>query len=253
MNHWARNRKRFILGLVFLVLLIVVGIPSFLLLYQKPTCGDGKQNGDEAGIDCGGSCQRLCVAESLPLVVKGDPRILKIATSTYEVVALVENLNQAEVASAKYTFKLFTSNSLVPVKTIAGSEFVGSGQTLLFQGPFQLENNISPVRATLEWENSSIEFKKSVSRGELDVKNIVLSQKEGLPRIEANVKNLTLKNVSKIDLSAVIFDQNGNIFAASKTFIERLKAGEETKAVFTWPSPFNSLPAEIKVISRVLP
>ena len=248
MNSWAKNRKRTILGLVLLCLIVFIGLPIFFLFYQKPTCSDGKQNGDELGIDCGGSCQRLCAVESLPLVVKGDPRILKIATSTYEVVALINNLNSnVEVASAHYKFKLFDGQSLASFKTIEGSEFIGPGETLLFAGPFEMEAN--PIRATLEWEQSSIVFKKSVATGKVEVKNLILKGN----RVEADIKNPTLKSVSKIDLSAIIFDQDGNIFAAAKTFINRLKAGEETKAVFTWLAPFEGRPAEIKIISRILP
>src|SRR3989344_8040872 len=117
MNSWAKNRKRMIFGLVFLFLILVIGLPLFLLIYQKPTCSDGKQNGDETGVDCGGSCSRLCAVESLPLVVKGDPRILKVATSTYEGVALINNLNSnVEVASAHYKFKLFDGQSLASFK-----------------------------------------------------------------------------------------------------------------------------------------
>ena len=248
MNSWAKNRKRMIFGLVFLFLILVIGLPLFLLIYQKPTCSDGKQNGDETGVDCGGSCSRLCAVESLPLVVKGDPRILKVATSTYEVVALINNLNSnAEVSRARYKFKLFDGQSLAPVKTIEGSEFIAPGETLIFEGPFESETPL--VRATFEWEDSSIVFKKSVSRGKVEVRNLIFKDS----RVEASVKNLSLENVSKIDLSAVIFDQNGNIFAASKTFINKLKPGEETRAIFTWPAPLNGQPAEIRVISRMLP
>src|SRR5258706_15176144 len=101
MNSWSRNRKRIIFGILALGVVVLVGLPIYFLFYRAPTCSDLKMNGDETGVDCGGSCQLLCSTQSLPLLMKGDPRVLMVATSTYEVVALVENANNsAEIYQA---------------------------------------------------------------------------------------------------------------------------------------------------------
>src|SRR3989344_7966424 len=93
MNQWSIRRKRIILSIIVLAIVVFVGAPIFLLFYRAPTCFDGKWNGDETGIDCGRSCQLLCTAESLPLLLKGDPRVFKIADNIFEIVALIENPN----------------------------------------------------------------------------------------------------------------------------------------------------------------
>lgn len=256
MNSWSRRRKRIILAILFFILIVLVGVPIFLLLYRAPTCFDGRQNGDESGIDCGGSCQLLCRAESLPLIIKGDARVLTLATSTYQVVALIENANHdAEIYRAEYILKVYDSSSAVPVKTLNGFVYVPAGSVFtIFEGPFTLENSFSPNRAVLEWKNESLVWQKHVSpQPPLLVKDEVFSRLETNPKLEAMVENQTLENISNIDLTALISDADGNIFAASKTFIESLPAGEKNQIIFTWPRPFEREPVGTEIFIRVVP
>lgn len=256
MNSWSRRRKRIILAILFAILIVLVGLPMFLLFYQKPTCFDNKQNGDEKGVDCGGSCQLLCTTESLPLIMNGDPRVLLLATSTYQVIALVENSNNtAEIYKAGYTIKIFDAKSSIPLKTIDGSAYVPKASTFaVFEGPITLEAGVLPTRATLEWKAGTLVWQKNASvQPELSVKDLSFSRLDSAPKLEAIVENPTLNAVSNIDLSAVLFDAEGNIFAVSKTYVEELKAGEEVKVVFTWPRAFASEPAKTDVLIRVYP
>lgn len=256
MNSWSRTRKRIILGLVILAVMVLVGVPFFFLIYQAPTCSDGAKNGDETGVDCGGSCQRLCNAESLPLILKGDPRVLTIASSTYEVVALIENPNQsAEIYKAEYSLKLYGVESAIPVKVIEGVTFIPRGANFaLFEGPFTLEAGLVPARATLEWQKSSLVWRKSVSpEPTLKVKDETLAKEEDAPRLEAVVENQSLESISNIDLIALITDAEGNIFAASKTYIDQLEPNQAMPILFSWPRPFKEKAMGIEIIKRILP
>jgi hypothetical protein len=256
MNQWSRTRKRIILSIVFLTVAVLVGVPFFLLFYDKPTCSDGAMNGDETGTDCGGSCQKLCSAESLPLILKGDPRILSIASSTYEVVALVENPNPgAEIYKAGYTFMLYSPASNIPVKTIQGSTFVPKGTSFaIFEGPFTLEAGLTPTRATVEWEKASLTWQKnSLAYPELSIEDTALTSASSSPRLSASVENLSLESVSNIDLVALISDEAGNLFAASRTYIDSLEVGEKAQILFTWPRPFTKTAGSVEIIKRVFP
>ena len=241
MNEWSRRRKRIILSAVIFVLVFVIGLPVFLLVYKSPTCFDSKRNGDETGVDCGGSCQLLCTADSLPLIVRGDPRILTIAPNTFEVVALVNNPNiTGEVYRAGYTFRLYAPGVALPVKTIEGTAHVPRNSNfVLFEGPFVLEAGANPTRATLEWKEETFVW----TRNETPLPNIravetTLSGEDTRPEVSAVIENLTLDDVSNLDLSVIISDDVGNVFAAAKTFIETLPANARMPAVFTWPNPF---------------
>ncbi len=255
MNSWSRTRKRMILFILLLALVVLVGVPLYYLFYNEPSCNDGKLNRDEAGIDCGGSCQRLCSAESLPLIVRGDPRILSIALNVYEVDILLENPNaSAEIYRAYYTIRLYALDTVEPIKIITGSTFIPKGAKLaLFEGPFTILDQV-PNRAVVEWQQESLAWQKSErTMPELTVKDIVLSKVESAPRLEAVVENLTLESATNIDLVALITNEEGSVFAASKTYVDALSPGEEAPIIFTWPRPFTSAVYNVEIITRIFP
>jgi len=247
MNEWSRTRKRIVFSIVFLSLAILIGVPVFLMFYRAPTCFDKSQNGQETGVDCGGVCQRLCVAESLPLILKGDPRVLKVKDNLFEVVVLVENPNLVgEIYKASYTFKLYDASSTIPVKIIEGATFVPKNTTFaLLEGPFSLEGGATPSRATIELKQDKFEWQKNNEpEPEIVLKETRLTRTDTTPRLDTLVENKSLENLSNIDLTAVISDRAGNIFASSKTFIDTLAPGRSASAVFTWPEPFKDIEKE---------
>lgn len=254
MNDWARSRKRIILSLLLSAVTLLIIVPSVLLFYRAPTCSDGKLNGDETGVDCGGSCQRLCTAESLPMVMKGDPRILKIASSTYEVITLIENPNaQAEISHAVYVYKIYAPGNPIPIKTINGQTYVPKGSDFaVFEGPFTLAQE--PGEVVLEWQKDSLDWRKAESETpELEVKSPMLTNEKLSPHLEANIENHSLESVSNIDLTALLSDSDGNTFAASKTFVDKIPAGGSAHIIFSWPKPFTSTTSNIQIIPRVFP
>ena len=64
---WGLKRQIFYV----IVLLLFVTVFAFIILYptfnKAPSCIDGKQNGNETGIDCGGSCANACLSQVSPL------------------------------------------------------------------------------------------------------------------------------------------------------------------------------------------
>lgn len=256
MNPWSIRRKRIIFSIVFLSLILLIGVPLYFILYKAPSCFDGKKNADEAGIDCGGSCKLLCTADSLPLILKGDPRIIKISDNLFEVVALLENPNATgEVYRAEYSFKLYDSSSLTPVKVIEGKVYIPKGSTFaLFEGPFQLEKGVVPNRAILEWNKDSLVWKKSnLDLPEFKVKDLRVSRENSRPRLDALVENVSLENIYNIDLVAFVYDMSGNIFTASKTFIEELPTKGSLPVVFSWPQPFDKEVFRIEIVAHPIP
>jgi len=238
--------------LVLGFLVLVIGLPAYLIFYKAPTCFDNKLNGDETGVDCGGSCKLLCKAESLPLLSQGDPRILNVASNVYEVVALVKNPNTTgEVYRAKYVIKLYDNKSTIPLKVIEGEAYIPKGASFtIFEGPFTLDENVLPIKATLEWRDESLVWQANNSNvPEIVVVSKTLSKEDSRPRIDAVIKNNSLETVSNIDLTTLVYDKDGNIFAASKTFVDSLAPGATAPIVFTWPRAFtyDALNTEIQV------
>jgi len=255
MNKWSSRRKKLIFSLVLIVLIILVGVPTFLFFYKAPTCSDNKQNGDERGVDCGGSCQLLCAVESLPIVQKGDARVLNIAPGVYEVVALFENPNiGAEVYRADYTIKLYATGNPVALKVIEGYTHVPrNGSFAVFEGPFVLQDTV-PQTASFVWKDESLVWEKTnKSLPNVSIQNKDLTSASTTPRLEISILNKSLESISNLEFIVLISDKSGNVFAASKTFLDNLAGGATSPAVFTWPRGFEEEVGVINVISRALP
>src|SRR3989338_5245710 len=111
MTWAARKQVKYLLGtLVFLAVLI--GVPLFFYLYETPTCTDGIHNAEEEGIDCGGSCERVCDFQATEPIVHWYQEF-QIIPGVYTVVALVENANDSfETRSVPYIFRLYDSQNI---------------------------------------------------------------------------------------------------------------------------------------------
>lgn len=256
MNAWSRRRKLTILSVIIFVLLFLIGAPFFFLFYRAPTCFDGKQNGGETGVDCGGPCQLLCPAESLPLILKGDPRVINLGDNIFEVAALVDNPNiSGEVLDAGYTIRLYSASSAIPVRVIEGSTYVPKGDSfVILEGPFELGAGIVPTRATLEWKLDTLKWIENVLPAPgISLKNSRLSREDSAPRLDVDVENFSLEGISNIDLIALVSDGSGNILAASRTFVEYLPPGRSVPAVFIWRKPFGSETINLDIMIRVFP
>ena len=236
-------------------LIVLVGLPLFFSLHTTPTCSDGLQNGDETGIDCGGGCQLICSSSTLPLLIQGDPRLLQIATSTYEVVALVQNPNvTGQVVRANYTFKVFTGSDTKPLQVITGSTFIPKNSTFaLFQGPFSTGTS-TVNRVVFEWDQVSLVWEKNTDMiADLVSKDLNFTNSTTSARLDATLSNQSIKAAQNIEVVSLLYDENGNIVGAGKTFVDTLDGGGSVPLVFTWPSAFKDKIVSIQVVPHILP
>ena len=66
LRKWAFWR-RVQYGSAFLALCALIIVPVYLVYFVvEPTCTDGFMNGDERGVDCGGSCFLICAFDIAP-------------------------------------------------------------------------------------------------------------------------------------------------------------------------------------------
>lgn len=241
--------------IVLVALVVLVGVPAGFLFYEPPTCFDGKKNGDEGGIDCGGSCELLCPSGSLSIIPKGDPRVIEVAPGFYEIVAVVENPNAtAAIDRARYSLKLYEQGAITPFEVIEAETFIPRSSTFaIFEGPFNFGES-RPVRAVLEWNPQTLVWRKDdTAKPGLAVRNVVLTGEDAEPRISATLVTSALEPSRNVELVALISDEGGNIIAASKTVADSVSRGEEVPIIFTWPSPFAKGNVGIDILWRVLP
>lgn len=255
MNPWASHRKTIIFLIVFAVLLIIIAIPTYFSFQNKPSCFNTKQDGDETGIDCGGGCALLCTPEILPLIARGDARLLRIASSTYEVVILIENPNiLGTVARAPYSFNIYSGVSKSPIKTIIGNTNIARNSTFaLFAGPFTL-NEAGSLRATFNWGKDLVWEKSNTVNPLLSVENInLVIASTSAPRLEAKLLNRSLNEVNNVEVIVLLSDHEGNIVGAGKTFVDNLPPSVTAPLVFSWPQAFDKEVVSIRILPHILP
>lgn len=233
---WATWRRiQYAMGLSLVVLLFSVGV-YYGFIYAAPTCFDGRQNGDQTGIDCGGSCVRICAHEV------SSPRVewtqsFEVTENQYNAVAYVQNPNSvAGTPEQPYTFRFFDAAGELITQRSGITALPPKSTLAIFEGRVDMLNReVARTEITLE----PAELWLPVIHGleQFETGNINLQGVDERPRLDATIENTLIDPVGQVDIVATIFDAVGNPLTASKTFIERLDGYESASITFTWPNP----------------
>lgn len=238
MAAWSTRRKVTYLSIVFAVVFVFIILPIFAVFYQKPTCYDGKKNGDETGVDCGGSCQVLCSFEALDPIVLWS-RAFKVSTGIYSAVAYIENPNINSESFATYIFKLYDENNVL-ITSKENRTFIPKNKVFaVFEPNLETQSKV-PVRVTFEFKEKPFWVKNLKPVPDLIVGNKTLSGIDTSPRLDAIIENKSINPVERVEAVAIIFDDKENAIAASRTFVDRLEKDGTAPITFTWPLPFQT-------------
>lgn len=243
---WQTRRK------ILYALALLIGIAAisvYLLrdtLFPLPTCFDGKQNGYEVGIDCGGNtCGPRCSSEVIPLDVLWS-RALRTSKTTYDLVAMVSNKNINNAShSITYTFTVydiqgqiiqeFKGETIAPV----GGDFPIIIQSVSFsRTPRNVTINIQDgVHFSVAEKPTSPTLSVTNERYETGL----------IPRVYATIKNNKRITIDSLPVMVVLFDENNNGYAVGGTVIPRLEKEEVKEVSFTWDAPLPYSPIRIKI------
>ena len=239
-SPWAKRRKRIYTSVAVGVLIVVAGVQGFRLFYEPPTCFDGRRNGGEKGIDCGGACERVCAADVAPLVVQWV-QYFKIRDGEYSVVAHIENPNgNVGVRSLPYTFKLFDSSGNI-ITEVAGVSYALPAESFpIFEGPLYITSE--PARVEFEFAEEPLFVQSERSEEILFIENSTLSSSETAPKISTLVRNTSIRALRDVNAFAVVYGGGDTPVAVSKTDIGYLASGARERITFTWPDPFKIEP-----------
>lgn len=236
---WSLRRKLLYSGTTIFVALLIVVFIWFKYFNVPPTCFDGRQNGNEIGVDCGGSCALLCVSQT------SDPTVLWArafpnGANTYTAAAYIHNPNAAGAHDVGYAFQFFDAdNKLVQEKD--GVMDIPPQQTVPVVEPMIYAGNRTIVRTLFSFANTPVW--KRVPKGtipELRVKSQTLSS--DTKRLDATIANSSLvQNAPEVTVIAVLFDSQGIARAASKSLVPVVPSNSSEQVVFTWPQSTDNI------------
>lgn len=233
MDSWSQKRK-LIYGAIFLgAVLLVVGVPAFLLFYKAPSCFDGKKNGGEKGVDCGGKCIKLCQSDFLPPSVAWA-RIERVVPGIYNIGAYIINPNsEGEAKNVPYRVSIFDKEGILIAEENGTVTIPPHRNTLAFSSLIKLTNSL-PAKVLFEFTEKP-DWNKKIDT----LSPIVVVSKDYIEEYDGSSLLVTLKNdgletLNNLGVYVVLQDKNGNVTGFSKTVIDSLLPKSSEVAPFTW-------------------
>lgn len=242
---WS-NRRKFLYTAVAAVIAAVL----LLFIYQQffttaPTCFDGKWNGSEQGIDCGGACALFCTNQTRSPVVSWS-RAFEVAPGTYTAAAYVQNPNPGAAArNVAYSFQLFDDkNQLVTERT--GTINIPPVQTVPFIDPNINVGNRVVAKAIFAFSANPV-WTKVGTLPALRTTNQYLAPDAS--QLRATIVNDSIDDAEKVTVAAVLFDASGTARAASRSVLSAVAHKSSQNVIFTWAGGVpNIVRAEITIL-----
>ncbi len=226
-----RGKRRVTYLSVLTGAIILVFLPTAYFLYPKASCTDLKQNGSEEGVDCGGKCENMCKATPKDILVEWV-RAFSLSAGAGSAVAYVTNPNRDLYAEGvPYQFKLYNSSNILIAERRGKTSIFPGASFPVFSGAIGVSSEV-PSRASFalisepKWQSAKLPG--------LKVNNQIFEASP--PRLSADIRNTGVARLKNIVVTAVLFDQSDNAYAASETILEELPGGGEGKVIFTWGS-----------------
>jgi len=246
---WAAKRRLFIvliIGAVFVAFLSTLFIATF---YKAPSCTDNIQNQDEAGIDCGGPCQFLCVVEQQPPTVLFT-KALENGIGRTSVIASVENKNpHAAAKDVSYRVRLYSTTHAL-VQEVFGTFDLPPGATVPVFIPGIPSGKQIVASAFLDMASSSPQWFTLTT--DPRIVPLVSNTKQGgtssAPRIEATLINPSITVLSNVQVIVLVRNEKRDVIAASQTIVPTIPAQGKATATFTWSTAFPGTPASVEVV-----
>lgn len=253
MASWSSRRKlRYALGVTF-VLVVFIAVPVFLLVYKAPTCFDLRQNGKETGIDCGGSCARLCQSAFLPPSIKwGGAKLEKLADGLYNISAYLVNPNiNGAAKDVPYRMSLYDAAGVLIVEKDGKVNLNPYRNSLAFQTAVNVEKRV-PTKATFEFTKAPMWFKSEDALVNLNIVDRKYEEDGTSSSLEVILENRGLTALENIQVSVILYDISDNVIGFSQTFIDSIapKGGRES-ANYTWPINREGKVTSIEVMSSI--
>ena len=210
MFSWAQRRKLVVFSIFFIFIFVIGTFFVFKLLKPaEPAFPEGKDL-------------------SLLWV-----RFFEIRDGFIDAAAFVENPNNFEVEKLKYSFKIYDKNNiLIAIKEgeVSAAPFE---KFVIFEPNIAISERV-PGRVLVDLKDVVFGRNSVNLLPKIDVLGTEKFLEDVFPRIIVNIKNRDNRSFRNVQSIIVIFDENQNAIAVSRTEIPFLGIGDERSLVFTW-------------------
>ncbi len=251
---WSARRRFLILAIV----IVVIGGLAFWhyspVIFQAPTCSDGVKNGDELGVDCGGSmCSNLCQSEvSAPVVLWS--RSFIVAGNVYNAAAYIENKNDAAVQSYPYEFRLYDAKGILIARRDGTTVVPPLGRYAIIETGIDAGTGVV-TRTTFEFTSAPVTWyhvPTPVENTRLVTSKMAFDTSAPVPRLSATLTNpSTTIALEDTMVAAVLYDANDNAVNVSRTIVSHLNQRASVPVVFTWPTALTAPVVRYEILPTI--
>lgn len=242
---WAHKREWTVIAVLAAFVIAVLCIISFAVFYHTPTCTDHKQDGDETGVDCGGSCSTVCSVEAQ----KASVRFARVLTQSgrQDLIAYIDNPNtNAYAKRADLLVDIYRQDGHMLEKHAYIPLLANSATPLFIPGIA----NAGVQQAFVSFASDSPMWTKGTGGSESmpKVSNVNVGGTPSAPRVTATVANPTAYPQNNVPFIASVFDASGTVMAASQTVVPLIPPQGSAQVVFTWNEAFSQSYARIDIV-----
>lgn len=246
---WAARRRFFILLIIGAVIAAFLSVVLIATVSKAPSCTDSVQNQNEAGIDCGGPCAYLCIAQNQPPTVLYT-QALEYGGGRTDVIASIENKNTTAAAkNVPYRITLYGKGEAL-IQEMTGTVDLPPGVSVPVYVPQIFSGKQAVIGAFLNVATSSVQW-FSMTPNQRSVPLVLNTTQSGTlsgPRVQAILINPTATAFNNVQTIVIVHNKNGNVIAASQTVVPTIPAQGRATATFTWSKAFSETPAAIEVV-----
>jgi hypothetical protein len=244
---WAMRRRLIIIGGIAAVIAIALGVFYFTTIRVAPSCTDNKQDQNEEGVDCGGTCTYLCTPSQQPVAVQ-FVRALSPVPGRTDVIAYIDNPNASSAAKdLHFTIELYSSTNTVIAKKEETVDLPPNSTVPVFVPNF-FSGSQDVARAFITFDTPQhLWYRYQETRTLPKVAGIQIAQ-GATPRIAATAANSSPVAMTNVVFVVTVFGEDGNAIAASRTIAPTIPAQGTASLIFTWPQPFSAPVSRVEVI-----
>jgi hypothetical protein len=240
---WALKR-RLIYSISTSLLLLGFLIYGFWgSIFPAATCSDLKTNGDESGVDCGGSCALVCKGEYFD-IEKDVPVFFKSGDGTYDILVTFKNNNRYS-APKEFAYRLdIYDESGIKVDSIEKTVEASTGEVIPIYIKDYKVTNISKIFATI------VDYKmyKTLGATTLRLEDFKFTNGD-IPKLAVSYSSpYKLDIKEKISVIVLLYDSLGSVSLVGQTTIDGLYTDKKDDFNLAWRLPTY---ADIKTVKLI--
>ena len=247
LREGQRSRKKMIIAGVPIGILALIIVLIVIFNMPSASCLDGRQNGNETGVDCGGSCVACGIKYAKDLEMIGAISVLEVTDDTIETVAKVRNPNTEYGLKFDYQIKLSDSLGQV-IKIVNGQSFIYPSSAKYLVIPKIEIKKSEAAKAEIVFDKSSFEWFASNKTpkdlfGVYDLQTQFLedAKNPGYLKTTGKINNKMSYNFPSVDLTILVFSKTGELLYAAQTKLDGLKSNATQQFEYIWMTYFPNI------------